>query len=133
MVAGFGRQDQKSEDQRKLDPEDPASAFQQLTRIITYKPTILALVETIHLPLSYPRVLINPDLHPETSDTYELGLDARFIEGRLGLDVTLYRIRDFNNLYSLQISEGTGYTSNLVNSNEFIRKGIENYAHSNAC
>ena len=35
--------------------------------------------------LSYPKILINPDLHPETSDTYEVGLDTRFLEGRLGL------------------------------------------------
>ena len=75
--------------------------------------------------LSYPRILINPDLHPETSDTYELGLDTRFLEGRLGLDVALYRIRDFNNLNVVPISEGTGYTARLENGGEFIRKGIE--------
>jgi TonB-linked SusC/RagA family outer membrane protein len=75
--------------------------------------------------VSYPKSLINPDLHPETSDTYEAGLDVRFFEGRLGLDVALYRIRDFNKLTSLPISESTGFITRQVNGGETIRKGIE--------
>ena len=75
--------------------------------------------------LSFPSVLLNPDIKPESSDTYEIGADARFLEGRLGLDVALYRIRDFDNITSVPMSLGSGYTSRLENGGEFLRKGIE--------
>lgn len=75
--------------------------------------------------LSYPSVLLNPDIKPETSDTYELGTDIRFLEGRLGLDVAVYKIRDFDNISSVPMSLGTGYGSRLENGGEFLRKGIE--------
>ncbi len=115
MVAGFGRQDQKSEG-------SASTSTYPYYHIQAYDPG----VNWNNTPsLSYPKILINPDLHPETSDTYEVGLDTRFLEGRLGLDVALYRIRDFNNLNVVPISEGTGYTARLENGGEFIRKGIE--------
>lgn len=75
--------------------------------------------------LSFPSVLLNPDIKPESSDTYEIGADARFLDGRLGLDVALYRIRDFDNITSVPMSLGSGYTSRLENGGEFLRKGIE--------
>ena len=118
MVAGFGRQDQKSE----VTIQSSTSTVIPYYHIQAYDPG----VNWNNTPsLSYPKILINPDLHPETSDTYEVGLDTRFLEGRLGLDVALYRIRDFNNLNVVPISEGTGYTARLENGGEFIRKGIE--------
>lgn len=75
--------------------------------------------------LSFPSVLLNPDIKPESSDTYEIGADARFLDGRLGVDVALYRIRDFDNITSVPMSLGSGYTSRLENGGEFLRKGIE--------
>lgn len=103
-----------------IDPDNPTTY--PYNHITAYDPG----VNWNNTPsVSYPRILINPDLHPETSDTYEVGLDARLFEGRFGIDVALYRIRDFNNLYSVPISEGTGFTSRLENGGEFIRKGIE--------
>ena len=103
------------------DPDNPSSSY-PYEHIQAYDPG----VNWNNTPsVSFPRVLINPDLHPETSDTYEVGVDARFLEGRVGVDVALYRIRDFNNLNIVPISEGTGYTSRLENGGEFIRKGIE--------
>jgi len=75
--------------------------------------------------LAYPSVLLNPNIKPESSDTYELGTDIRFLEGRLGLDVAVYRIRDFDNITSVPMSLGSGYSSRLENGGEFLRKGIE--------
>ncbi|HEY9487190.1 MAG TPA: TonB-dependent receptor, partial [Chryseosolibacter sp.] len=75
--------------------------------------------------LSYPSVLLNPDIKPETSDTYELGADIRFLEGRVGLDVAVYRIRDFDNITDVPMSLGSGYSSRLENGGEFLRKGLE--------
>jgi hypothetical protein len=52
-------------------------------------------------------------------------MDIRFLEGRLGLDVAAYRIKDFDNITAVPISESSGYDSRLENGGEFLRKGIE--------
>lgn len=75
--------------------------------------------------LYFPSTLINPDIRTETSDTYELGADVRFLEGRLGLDVAWYRIRDYNNIRRFPMSLGSGYAFRLENGGEYLRKGLE--------
>ena len=55
----------------------------------------------------------------------EVGLDARFFRGRLGLDVAYYNILDFNNIIAVPVSEASGFTSRLENGGEFRRRGIE--------
>jgi TonB-linked SusC/RagA family outer membrane protein len=75
--------------------------------------------------LFFPGTLINPNLRMETSDSYEIGADIRFLEGRVGLDVAAYRIRDFNNIRLFPMSPSTGYQFRLENGGEFLRKGFE--------
>jgi TonB-linked SusC/RagA family outer membrane protein len=81
---------------------------------------------TINNPsLTFPGTLIDPDIKPESSDTYEIGMDARFFNGRLGLDVALYRIKDFNSILQIPMSSSSGYSYRLENGGEFLRKGME--------
>jgi TonB-linked SusC/RagA family outer membrane protein len=75
--------------------------------------------------LQLPGTLIDPNISPQSSETYEAGLDVRLFSGRLGVDAAFYRIRDFNNIYNLPISNSSGYTNRLVNGGEFLRKGFE--------
>lgn len=75
--------------------------------------------------LAFPSTLINPDIRTETSDTYELGADVRFLEGRLGLDVAWYRVLDFNNISQIPMSLSSGYQYRLENGGEYLRKGLE--------
>ena len=75
--------------------------------------------------LSFPGSIINPDIHPETSESFEFGMDIRFLEGRIGLDAAVYKIRDYNNIISVPISQASGYNYLLENGSEYSRKGIE--------
>ncbi|MCH7412079.1 SusC/RagA family TonB-linked outer membrane protein [Belliella sp. R4-6] len=81
--------------------------------------------------LVFPAALINPDVKPETSDSFEFGLDSRFFGGKLGLDLTYFQIRDFNNLISVPVSEASGYSTRLENGAEFTRKGWELMLNAN--
>src|SRR5699024_10477658 len=54
--------------------------------------------------LSKSGQLITPNLHPETSDTWEAGLDLGFFKNRLGLDLTYFQVRDYNNITSITVS-----------------------------
>jgi hypothetical protein len=75
--------------------------------------------------LTFPSTLIDPNIQPESSDTYEIGLDARFLNNRIGLDVALYRIRDFNSIIAVPMTSSSGYDYRLENGGEFLRKGME--------
>ncbi|MFC3417840.1 SusC/RagA family TonB-linked outer membrane protein [Algoriphagus hitonicola] len=75
--------------------------------------------------LFFPGSLVNPTIRPETSDSYEIGLDNRFLGGRLGIDLTYFQIRDYNNLISVPVSLASGFSSRLENGAEFKRSGFE--------
>ena len=67
----------------------------------------------------------NPDLRPLTSTTYEAGLEARFLNSRLGLDLTLYNRKTTNDIVQSSIAASSGYTSALLNVGELSNKGVE--------
>ncbi|WPP51993.1 SusC/RagA family TonB-linked outer membrane protein [Catalinimonas niigatensis] len=73
----------------------------------------------------FPGTQISPDISPETTNSYEIGLDARFLEGRIGVDVAYYNMRDYNNITTIPVSEASGFTQRLVNGNEYRRRGLE--------
>lgn len=75
--------------------------------------------------LYYGNSNLNPSIRPETSDTWEAGLEFSLINNRLGFDVTYYQARDYNNITNIPVSLASGYTSRLENGNVYQRKGVE--------
>ncbi len=73
----------------------------------------------------FPETQISPDIAPETTNAYEIGLDTRLLDGRVGVDVTYYNMRDYNNITTIPVSEASGFTQRLVNGNEYRRRGVE--------
>jgi len=75
--------------------------------------------------LYYGSSNLNPEINPETSDTWETGMDLRFLKNRLGLDIAYYQVRDYNNITNVPVSLASGYSSRLENGNVYQRKGLE--------
>lgn len=67
----------------------------------------------------------NPDLKPLTSTTAEAGIEAKFLNNRLGLDLTFYDRRTTDDIVTTNIAVSSGYTSALLNVGELSNKGIE--------
>ncbi len=67
----------------------------------------------------------NPNLLPLTSTEYEVGLDVRFLNNRLGLDFTYYHQKTTDDILNATISRGSGFGSTVVNVGELENKGIE--------
>ena len=67
----------------------------------------------------------NPDLKPTKTNSFELGLETKFFNGRLGLDVTYYNQVSKNQIISLASSAASGYAYRLVNAGKIENKGIE--------
>lgn len=64
------------------------------------------------------------DAKPEIISTFEIGLDWRFLAGRLGIDFTYYDITSVDQF--IRISQPIeDYTSFFVNAGEITNKGVE--------
>jgi len=70
-------------------------------------------------------LLGNANLTPELSTTLEAGLDLRFLNGRLGLDVTYYRTETKDAILNASLPRSTGYANVWLNSGEMTSQGIE--------
>lgn len=67
----------------------------------------------------------NEDLLPETTISYEAGLELKFLNNRLGFDLSLYQTNSKDQIIPVAISTTTGYSSKFVNAGEIQNKGVE--------
>lgn len=67
----------------------------------------------------------NSGLKPEITTGTELGLDLRFLKGRIGLDVTYYDQLSRNQILGVEISKASGYDSRILNAGKISNKGLE--------
>ncbi|MEP6616419.1 MAG: SusC/RagA family TonB-linked outer membrane protein [Ginsengibacter sp.] len=67
----------------------------------------------------------NANLKPVITTEAELGMEARFLNGRLGLDVGVYHKKTDGQIFNVPISPATGYTSLIENLGLVSNKGIE--------
>jgi TonB-linked SusC/RagA family outer membrane protein len=80
---------------------------------------------TIINPLTVPDVLNNPTIEPSFSRAREVGLEVRFLNNRVGLDVTTYKQQNKNQILPLSVSGASGYPSTIINAGLIENKGIE--------
>ena len=74
---------------------------------------------------AYANVLQNPDVTWETSEQIDLGIDARFIGGRLGLTFDWYNKKTKDWLLKAPILSVYGLNPPYVNGGDVENKGIE--------
>jgi TonB-linked SusC/RagA family outer membrane protein len=66
-----------------------------------------------------------PGLKPELTRSYEFGLDWRFLDNRLGLDLTLYHTNTINQLLKLPLPPASGFSDKYINVGDVRNRGIE--------
>jgi TonB-linked SusC/RagA family outer membrane protein len=75
--------------------------------------------------ISVPDNLYNPDLQPSFSNSYEAGIEVRFLKNRIGADLTYYNQKNKNQIINLDISGGSGFSSTTINAGLIENKGFE--------
>jgi TonB-linked SusC/RagA family outer membrane protein len=70
-------------------------------------------------------VLGNPLLRPEFTDTWEAGLEAKFLNNRFGIDLTYYHSTSKDQILPIDISGVTGYATAAMNVGSMRNKGVE--------
>lgn len=67
----------------------------------------------------------NPYLRPEITESTELGLEMRFLRGRLGFDFTYYTNNSKDQIVSPRLSQTNGYIMYSTNVGNVYNKGME--------
>ena len=76
-------------------------------------------------PTATGSVVPNPDLRPLTSTTYEAGIEAGFLDNRVGFDVTVYNRKTTDDIVQSNIAATSGYIAALLNVGELSNRGVE--------
>jgi outer membrane receptor protein involved in Fe transport len=69
--------------------------------------------------------LVNPNLKPEQTRSFEIGGEFRFLDNRLSLDATYYVTNSFNQILRLDLPVSTGFNSKFVNAGQIKNNGLE--------
>jgi TonB-linked SusC/RagA family outer membrane protein len=70
--------------------------------------------------------LVNYNLKPEISTSFEIGTEWRFLKGRAGLDFTFYNINTKNQILpAVPVSITSGFRDRIVNAGEIRNYGYE--------
>jgi TonB-linked SusC/RagA family outer membrane protein len=74
---------------------------------------------------SLPALLANPDLQPELLTETEFGIETKFLDDRIRLDLSLYNRVAEDQIVLRSLDPSTGYSSTFINAGEISNKGIE--------
>ncbi|WP_423128385.1 SusC/RagA family TonB-linked outer membrane protein [Gaoshiqia sp. Z1-71] len=72
-----------------------------------------------------PSTITNPLIKPENVESWELGLDTKFFNNRLGFDIALYNSSTTNQIVTVDIDPIVGASGMKINAGEINNKGIE--------
>ncbi|TAF94580.1 MAG: SusC/RagA family TonB-linked outer membrane protein [Cytophagia bacterium] len=67
----------------------------------------------------------NENLRPERTESFEVGTELKFFKNRVGLDITYFKKRSFDQITSQRLSYGTGFIFGLLNGGEIRNSGLE--------
>lgn len=72
-----------------------------------------------------PAQLSNPNLKPELLKELEAGVEGKFLQNRVSLDLTVYRRVASDQILNRFLDPATGYTSQQINAGKVTNRGIE--------
>ena len=72
----------------------------------------------------------NTDLKPESTSSFEVGLEAAFLNDRIGFDLTYYKTTTTDQIIPLSVSGTSGYIYKVINSGKIQNKGLEFAFHA---
>ena len=67
----------------------------------------------------------NGALKPERTNSVEAGVEASFLDSRIGVDLTYYRTRTIDQIMPVNVSRATGYSFKYLNAGTVQNKGWE--------
>ncbi len=75
--------------------------------------------------VTYPSSLVNYNIKPQKTTSWEMGLSTSLLRNRLTFDVTYYHTLDENTIIDLSISNSSAFSTRKVNGNKYTTNGWE--------
>ncbi|TDO20197.1 SusC/RagA family TonB-linked outer membrane protein [Pedobacter duraquae] len=75
--------------------------------------------------IQYSNILANPNLKPLNRRSYEAGADIKFLNNRLGLDLTYFSTHNGKTIFQIGTAPSTGNDASLQNAVSTKRSGFE--------
>ncbi|WP_231559969.1 SusC/RagA family TonB-linked outer membrane protein [Flavobacterium gilvum] len=72
-----------------------------------------------------PNTNNNPNLKPERTKSFEIGLENSMLNRRLGFDITYYNTKSVDQIVSAAVSASSAFTSAYVNGGTIQNQGVE--------
>jgi TonB-linked SusC/RagA family outer membrane protein len=69
--------------------------------------------------------MANPDLKSETIRSWEVGLELKALDNRLGVDFSYYKKNAFDQILKISVPSATGYEYKVVNAGNIQNRGWE--------
>jgi TonB-linked SusC/RagA family outer membrane protein len=76
-------------------------------------------------PLTVADVLNNSSLEPSFANSFEAGIDVRFLNNRIGAEFTYYNQKNKKQIIQLDVPGSSGFSSQVVNAGLIENKGVE--------
>jgi len=80
---------------------------------------------TLPNSVTNPTALLNANLRPEQTISYEVGAEAYWFNRRLSADVSYYHTTSTDQIISFAVSGASGYESVFANAGEIVNRGVE--------
>jgi TonB-linked SusC/RagA family outer membrane protein len=75
--------------------------------------------------VEYFSSLVNYNIKPQKTTSWEFGLSSSLLNRRLSLDLTYYRSLDENQILDMAISQASGFEKRKINGNKYTTNGWE--------
>lgn len=69
--------------------------------------------------------MANPNLKNETINSWELGLELKGFENRVGIDVAYYKKNAKDQILKIDVPSATGFKKKMINAGNIENKGVE--------
>ena len=73
----------------------------------------------------WPSKHYDPNLKPENTKSYEIGLSAKFLNNTIGFDITYYDAKTNNQTFTIPASASSGFQYNVVQAGQIQNRGVE--------
>lgn len=70
-------------------------------------------------------LLLNPDIKPTLSSSWDAGIEMKFLKNRIGFDFAVYNNRNKDQILEMPIPNVSGYNSMMVNAGLIVSKGFD--------
>lgn len=74
---------------------------------------------------SVPTTMYDPSLKPERKNAFEVGLDWRFLNGRIGIDATYYKENTKDQILEISVPSVSGIAKQKINAGNIQNQGVE--------